>query len=1355
MKELLKNTLLVLMFIIASSFCYAQKTDDSFRATKYRTNEGLSHNYVACVVSDKFNVKWIGTEGGITKYNGKTFEYIKPGKNYPDLKNENIEKLFVDKDNNLWIGTKSGGISRLDIVSDSIQSFNKILVPNVTNGILVMSITQDSLGYIWVGTYSNGVYVFNAEGKGNLIRHIPAKTPVLEILLDSFGNIWFGESNFLIKYEHKDDTLTKFNVGRPITDIIEDRSRGKLWIATNGKEYSYLVKDYFEPHLDIDFFDFNTGKIDKIYTGVSSDYARYLALDIENRLLIGTWGNGIYRSNQDLTDFKKMRLFKDHQQDENIINQTVLDIHIDKNNIIWLSMAYGGVVKLTPESGFVNASQQVLPGENLPRDFNVQAIYNDGTNFWIGTSESGLLFGLDIPSLKILKETIDEKVYSIYRYEDYLFVGLEFSVKVYDVNTKKVKMTAQIKKATSFLVDKKKRLWIGTQLEGLVQVPLKKFNETNSYIVFNEGNNKIKQNRIGQIIYDDNIDKIWIGTYHGFYYFDETSKNLVHNDLFLEGKLPSVIINQMYFDEDKLWIATPNGLVKTYLKPDGDYSIESIYNKGNYLNNDYVCSITDDNYGNLWISTSSEIVKYNKSENLFSSYNELDGIETSSFNYRSVFKNNNGLLYFGGIDNITFFDPKTLYKPNLESQIILTDLQIDNQKVSTRETESGTFYVNKSVEYLEELTLSHKEKSIGLGFGLNDYLGELNAEYRYNLEGFQNDWLNVKNNSNLNFTGLPPGDYKLHIQGTRDGLTWSPSRTLNLSIKRHPFLSIWAYLLYAAILFLVIYFISRNRNKQQLLEKKLQLTTLEKENEVKLSASKLNFFTNISHEFRTPLTLIVGPLEELLAEKNITTSKLTKLETMQKSAARLLNLVNQLLDFRKADYGKLTLRVSEDNFVQFSNEVFLYFKELAKSKNIIYEFIASNDVIRFVFDRNQMEIVLCNLISNSFKNTENGGKITIKIFEKKRNLFISVSDTGKGINADEIDKIFNRFYQIKDTQSTNIIGSGIGLAFSKEIVELHQGKIEVISIIEKGTEFIVELPIDNLNDERQVIIEEPINSNLIDNYKMLTPRVLNNSIKNKDNAETILIVEDNEDVQNYIKAVLEEEYNILVASDGQEGYDIAVAEVPDIVLSDVMMPKKDGFELCKELKMNIITSHVPIIILTARTAAVYEIEGLQNGADAYVTKPFNPNIIKVRIKSILETRKKVRQHYQNKIQFGPNVNNEDVENSADNEFVTKLISFVEENLYNTDFGIDDLKNELFMSQSTLYRKLKSLTGFSPTAFIRSVRLKKAAELILTNNHKLNYVALEVGFNDYKYFMKSFQNQFNCLPSEYKKSLKDL
>lgn len=1161
-------------------------------------------------------------------------------------------------------------------------------------------------------------------------------------------------NNHLIKYDYKNDKLTKFNVGRPITDIIEDRSRERLWITTSEKDYSHLIKDYFDPYLFIDYFDYKNNKVEKVHTGVSSDYARYLALDSENRLFIGTWGKGIYRSNDDLTEFKKMKLFKDRQEDNNIINQTILDIHIDRNNVIWLSMAYGGVVKLTLESGFVNASQQVLAGKTLPSDFNVQAIYNDGTNFWVGTSESGLLFGPDFASLKTLEETIDEKVYSIYRYQNNLFVGLEFGVKVFDIKTRKVVMTSHIRKATSFLIDKQKRLWIGTQEEGLVQVPFGKLNDPKSYVVLNEKNNKIKQIRIGQIIYDINTDKIWIGTYYGFYYYDEIAKDLVHNDQFLEGNLPSVIINQLYFDEDKLWLATPSGLVQTCLKSNGNYVIESIYNEGNHLNNDFVCSITEDNTGDLWISTVSEIVKFDKSENLLSSYNELHGIETSSFNFRSVFKDNNGLLYFGGIDNITFFDPKTLYKHNVDPQIILSDLKIDNQKVGTKKSESGTFYIDTTVEYLEELSVSYNEKSIWLGFGLNDFFGRLNAEYRYKLEGFQYTWINLKNSGNINFTGLQSGKYKLLIQGTRDGITWSPSRVLGITIKPHPLLSIWAYLLYGAILILVVYIIRRNRERRHLLEKNLHLVNLEKEHEMQLSTAKLNFFTNISHEFRTPLTLIVGPLEELIAEKDVTSSKLAKLETMKKNAARLLNLVNQLMDFRKADDGKLILRVVKGNFVKFANEVFLYFNELAKNKNIRYEFIPSSDVIQFLFDRNQMEIVLCNLISNSFKNTAKGGKIIVKVFKKKGNLFISVRDTGKGIDPNEIDKIFNRFYQIKDMESTNIIGSGIGLAFSKEIVELHHGNIEVISELGKGTEFIVELQEGNFNNDSKVI-QEPVNSNLIESYKMFTPRISNDTRKNKQNAKTILIIDDNEDIQNYLKGFLEEEYNILVASDGKEGYDIAIAEIPDIVLSDVMMPKKDGLELCKELKKNIITSHVPIIILTARTATVFEIEGLQNGADAYVTKPFNPNVIKARIKSILETRKKVRQHYQNKIQFGPSVTNENIENNADNEFVSRLISFIEANLHNTDFGTDDLKKELFMSQSKLYRKLKSLTGFSPTAFLRSVRLKKAAELILTENYKLKYVAYEVGFNDYKYFMESFQNQFNCLPSEYKnKTLKD-
>ena len=1339
----------VSILFLSYSSSIGQESDNSYLATVLSNKNGLLNNYVTRVVSDSLNIKWIATRGGLTKYNGKTFTDYVPGDDFPNLWNENIETLFIDRSNNLWIGTKSGGISRLDLVSNTIENYNHLLKPSKSTQLQVMSIAQDKEGNIWVGTWSNGVYIISIDGKFKLIKNIRTSTPVLEVLCDSKGNVWFGDDTMLHQYDSKANKIDTFNVGRVISDILEDQKREKLWVATIGREYTYREGRLTDNYEILDFYDYKAQRIGKINTpGVDSDYGRYLALDKENNLFIGTWGFGLYRSSGDLTNFKKIKLFNNPADAENIIHQTILDIHVDQNNFIWLSMAYGGVIKLTKKSGFFNASQDVAPAR-LPNDFNIQVIHKNKQGYWIGTSESGLLHGRDLSSLDYIKETIDEKVYSIYQYENMLFVGLEFGVKVFDLNTKKIIMSSPLKKVTSFLIDEENQIWIGTQQIGLITVPLDQFENSDRYEYFNIDNQKIKSNRIGQIAHDPYRKEIWIATYNGMYLWDRRQGKLIRHDEFLKGVLPSIIINNLHFNKDFIWVGTPSGLVK--LVQDGErYSIKSKFDKENGLKSDFICSITDDNKGNMWFSTISEIVKIDKSNANFTGFDQINGIETSTFNFRSFYKSETGTLFFGGIDNITFFNPDEIKTYDTYPEITWTDVKVNNESLTPGKILNGE-KLESNVEYLDKITLTHRDKSLQIGFAFNDYQGDLNATFRYRLKGLQENWFELNTSDNLNFNSLPTGSYTLQIEGTRNGKTWVKSKELGISVLPSAWLSWWAISIYGAALIGLLLFYITMRSRELRLKRNLEVATIEKEKEAQLTAAKLGFFTNISHEFRTPLTLILGPLEELISKSDQDLDRLTKLEIMQKNANRLLDLINQLLDFRKADKGKLDLKVADGNFVRFAKEVFLYFKEMAKSKDIKYEFVTSADAVNLQFDRGKMEIVLSNLLSNAFKNTPAGGEIILKIVKDSDYLQVSILDSGKGISEVELKKIFDRFYQIKDSSSAKMVGSGIGLSFSKAIVELHKGRIKARNRKAKGAEFTFKLPLETQFDSTQ-LANARINTELIENYMEIVPGFHKDSDMKANSGETILIVDDNEDIKDYLHKIFLEDYKVVSASDGVEGYQIALEQVPDIIISDVMMPRKDGLEMCKDLKTNIITSHIPIILLTARTASVYEIEGLLNGADAYVTKPFNPNVIKARLKSILDTRIKLRKYYQNKIMFGPNKKEVESEENTDEALLNELITYVEEHLTDSSFGIENLMEKLCVSQPTLYRKLKSLTDLSPSAFIRSIRLKKAAELILTKDYKLSYIAYEVGFNDYKYFKSSFKKQFNCLPSMYRESI---
>lgn len=1332
----MQKTILIFHLLLISIVC-AQNDDADYVLEYITTNQGLPHDYVTSIISDDLNAKWIGTENGLTKYNGFNFENIKPGKSYKKLKNENIEVLFKDKSNIIWIGTKSGGISSLDVKNNSIKNYNHLIDTSKSGAINITAIAEDGAGNIWIGTLEEGVFVIDYHND-KLIKHIEVNEAVLSIIRDHHSNMWFTHYKTLTKYEPAKDKTIPYRTANYITNLILDSKRNKIWIGTTENKTNLYC------------FDFKSQKIDSLETGVSSTFSKTFLLDSKNRLWIGTWGKGLYRSNTDLTKFSKIQLVTSNSGKINTNYNTILTIHNDKNNQIWVATANGGVVKLIEGKGFKNASQIINPA-SLNGDLNFTAIYKDKNTVFVGTLNNGLFMGKDFTSLKPIKEIGLTKILNLYKHQNKLYIGSNSpGLSIYDLSLNKIVYTnKKILKVTSFFIDKDNTVFIGTQQNGIAIVALKDIENEQAYTFYSDvkkGNYKIDNNRITSIK-KDSKGNIWVGTYNGLHLFDRAKRKFNAQSLMINDKLPSVIINSIAIKDDNIWLGTPSGLIKLEYK-NKKLTIKNKLAKEDGLNSDFICSITFDAKSNLWLSTKTEIVKYNEQKHSFISYGENDGVKTTSFNNRSFFNFENNLIFYGGIDNITYFNPDKISKNYSVPQVIFTNLRVNNNIIQYPIEKNQHEIINKNFSYVDKIQLTHNDKFFSIGFITNDFSGKLNIKYRYKLEGYQNNWLYLQNQNEINFAGLNSGKYTLNVSATRDNQTWSQPKKLVIEILNSPWKSVWAIIAYSVLMFFLIYYILKFYNNQLRLKNNLEIARNDKEKEIELSELKLNFFTNISHEFRTPLTLIISPLNELMENPEISSKTAKKLSVIDRNAHRLLNLINQLLDFRKAEYGLLQLTVSQGNIVRFSKEVYLYFNEMAKSKDIKYKFKHSDDEIFFPFDRNKIEIVLCNLLSNAIKYCNPGDKITLEVEKRGDYCIISVKDTGVGMEADYLDKIFDHFFQIKSAESTKMVGSGIGLSFSKKIVELHHGSIEVKSKINVGTEFIIKLPL-SLDHYEGEIDDTFVNTDNIKAYdtKWNENQIDNLSISTKE--DSILIIDDNQDILDFLKDILSDSYTILLAKNGDEGFKIASAEIPDLIVSDVMMPGKDGITLCKELKSQIITSHIPIILLTARSSTVFEIQGLQTGADDYVTKPFNPTIIKARIASLLENRKKIRTLLLNKIQFEPTYTEIEKDTNTESAFIHKAIVLVENNIQNSSFSIETMVDELNMSQSTLYRKIKSLTGLSLTSFIRSIRLKKAAHLILIDDLNLSQIAYEVGFNDYKYFKISFEKQFNCLPSKYK------
>lgn len=1324
---------IIIFYTLFSFTVSSQENDINYVIDFITTKQGLSHNYVSSIVSDDLNMKWIGTENGITKFNGYDFEYIKPSDEFKGLLNENIEVLFMDSESNLWIGTKSGGLSYFDIKNNQVKNFNYLIDLANEGDLRVTALSQDEEGNIWIGTWQNGVFVMDFKNE-KLNKHYSSNQAIYAITKDFNNNMWFSDGTRFNYYNALDEKLTVININNQITDILPDSSRNKVWIASSGSN----TKLYG--------FNFKTNSLDSLETGVKSNFSKKLSLDKYKRLWIGTWGKGVYRSNEDLSSFDKIELTSESSEKISGNYNIILNVHHDRNNVTWLATAHGGLVKLLEGNGFENAKKRIKDSE-LKGHLNCTTVFRNKNDLFLGTL-NGLYFGSDFSKLSLMEKIGNIKVNTLYEKDQKLYIGTADGFHVYDLVSNKLIFNSSILnnvKITSFFIDDD-IIFIGTQQQGLAAVKLENISQSDAYVLYSENisdEQKIESNRITDIKKDQN-NNIWVSSYNGLHLFDRYKKSFIHQSKLLDSNLPSVIINSFDVRGNYLWLATPNGLIKLFYN-NNKLQIEKIITQKDGLNSDFICSLTFDENSNLWLSTHTELVRYNDFDNTIISYGEINGVKSTSFNNKSYFNFNNELIYFGGIDNITYFNPYKIKDFNSVPEVIFANLKVNNEIIQFK---PGNSILDKNFSYAKKINLTHKEDFFSTRFVVNDYLGQLNIKYRYHLEGYHSNWIDLQNRNEINFAGLSPGNYTLKVQASRDNQNWSNPHSLEIELLSSPWISPLAMVIYLILIFAILYYLIRSNNDKLKLKNSLEIARIDKEKEMELSEAKLNFFTNISHEFRSPLTLIISPLKELLEDEDLPPKVAKNLNYIDKNTNRLLNLINQLLDFRKADHGLLKLDVSQGNFVRFSKEVHLYFKEAAKAKNIKFIFHAEQEQILFPFDRNKMEIVLCNLLSNAIKYTEFGGKIVMKVDSDSGFCIISIEDSGIGMNPEDMKRIFDRFFQIKSANTARLVGSGIGLSFSKKIIELHHGNIKVKSEVDVGTEFIIYLSMD------PKLYEGSVNKNYLksDNIKGYVLNDMSNPVKNLNidgKEHSILIIDDNLDILNYLKDILSDSYSIIQADNGNSGFDKASSEIPDLIISDVMMPGKDGITLCKELKSQITTSHIPIILLTARSSSVYEIEGLKTGADDYITKPFNAKIIKARIESLLENREKLRSHLLNKVRFEPASLDGENDLDTENAFINRALLLVENNLDNSLFGIETMMDDLNMSQSTLYRKIKSLTGLSLSAFIRSVRLKKAANLILHSDLNLSQIAYEVGFNDYKYFKISFKKQFDCLPSKYK------
>ena len=1332
-------------------------------------SNSISDNLIYDLCEDDFGNLWIGTSNGLNLYDisgGKFYYYTKELYNSSSIPDNCINTLLIDKDKYLWIGT-SDGLARLDpselkdIHRNKNPNFkvykHNITDPNSISSNRIKCLIEDRNGDIWISTFCDGINVFDKQQEQ--FRHFQQKintgSPLTKKIFSQLPNtcisaFYQDPNNDKIIWMGSIDKVIKFDVVQEIFSV-------------------------FNPERDNSPGSFNS--IHKSRDG---------------HFILGTDGYGLY-----MLDEKKERFYqieKESAKPKGISSNTIISIFEDNSGIIWIGTEGGGVSKLDLKAK--NFTQHLNSSGNLNsiRSTDVRDICEDLSDgsLWIGTKGEGLInykpkvlnySTFQIDSIKnphgdnIVRTSI-ASVYQIPKMYNYIWLGVFGKGLIkYDKNKNKFSLLNLLSPISEFIEksgrdksslfstlfindivsDKEQNLWIAARFG------LYKYNpKLDTFTAF-----KYLQGDKNSISFDDHscllIDrknKLWIGNNGGgIDIFNFESNQFIHyenvpND---SKTLSNNFITCLYQDKSGfVWIGTLKGLNRFSEKQE---TFKTFY-QNDGLPSNRIHGILEDKNKNLWISTDKGLSRFNYENLIFRNFDMHDGLIDGEFNLNACYKSKNGELFFGGQNGFISFHPDSIKDNNKIPIIALTEFQLFNKKVNIEKDSP----LKATISETEKIELNHDQNIFSFKFAALDYTSPQKNRYAYKMQGIDPEWVFTDASTRYaSYTNLNPGEYTFRVKGSNNDGFWNEEGASIIIIIKPPWWQTWwAYIIYSSFIFFMFAISTRFYLNRQQLKHRLQLEHEHAEKLSKLDRIKSRFFTNISHEFRTPLTLIKGPAKQIInVSKN--SRVIDKANLIYRNAEILNKLITQLLDLAKIEAGAMNLKTTFIGINRVVKNLILSFAPLAEKRNITLKLIPDEKELNLYLDLDKFEKIFSNLLSNAFKFTPNNGKIVVRIGKKEKFVEIKISDTGIGIPQEKISKIFDRFYQVDGSHTREEKGTGIGLALTKELVELHRGKIEVESKEGKGTIFLVKLPLGIYHLKPEEIFDNKVKkdkesadiSEIIlgsDSYEEKNdPELQNSIVVNDDNPSVdrekplLLLVEDNKDVRKYAKGFLESRYNIEEASDGEEGLDKSVELIPDIIVSDVMMPKMDGFKLCEKLKTDERTSHIPVILLTAKAAREDKIEGLETGADDYVSKPFDDKELLVRIKNLIAQRKKLRQHFLKEGIFS--LDNENIK-STDKKFLEKSIQIIYKNISNTLFGVEAFAEELAIGRTTLHKKIVSLVGESPSDLIKRIRLSKAAILLKKKSGNISEIALEVGFNNPAYFSECFKKQFSITPSQY-------
>ncbi|WP_369753104.1 two-component regulator propeller domain-containing protein [Flavobacterium sp. WC2409] len=1360
-------------WLVFSNVLFAQNKFENYQFRIIK--EGTSKRAVSSIVQDNYGFTWIGTNGaGLYRYDGVNYiGYEYNLKKSGSVNSNVIYATYVDDKNNLWIGTDEG----LCLYNRDSDQFTKIKIEDVVakgyaEPITVKCIIQDNQGNLILGTYGYGLILLNKKtlkAKKIESRLINLKDfQIKDFAKNKKGVVFFGsnfgmfyfDSNYQIKPIFK-DKFKKIPVTESIESMVVDKN-DFIWIGTTSD-------GLFKIKIDNDTYQFQNFPITK-------HKVLSIIKNSQNIIVCGTENDGLITVDNSGAIIKKYL----HSKYDNysLKSNSVWSLYEDKESRIWIGYYNKGVGVFDKPNTKFNTVESLLNNDNSLQTSSVTAVAKDKLGNLLISTEGG---GIDVfdPEKKsfVHVNSINQSYYA----------GLTAN----DIQT--------------IFIDSKQNIWLGSWNQGIFFL---KFG-TKKFVNYSTSNTKgLLSNRIFSFT-EDSKGRIWIGSFvKGLHYFDSVQNKFFHcnfENVFKDDASLAYVRKVFVDSDDVLWVGTILGLYQVKINDGGSYTVISMKNQmiKNFKKHNSIqtiLSIYESNDKTIWIGTDGGgLFSYNKKKRQFFNYNDFpdfkeksirsivtdandclwvsgglglskldfknktsvnftmdDGLLVNEFNNNAVFKDGYGMLYFGSYEGLIYFNPNQIKKTQKEPSLYFSDFKLFNKSVVPGAESSP---LKKVIYQTKSLTLDHSQSVFTIEYvGINyNYPGK--NEYAYYLEGFEKDWNYVGNNRTATYTNLEAGEYTFKVKAANKAGIWS-SKPVVLHIRVLPpwWRSYLAYFLYIGLLvFVLLYLNGIYQNKF----KAKQAIVLEREKAIqleKLNNKKLQFFTNISHEFRTPLTLIINPLEDILKNKNEDISKevFDKLKTIHKSSDRLSRLINELMDFNKLQFNKIILQVKKVEVISFTKEIISYFDEEARNRKIKIIFESPLEKLNDWLDPKMLEKIIFNIISNAFKFTPDNGLISVAIEKVEKALLIDgnvvpsfsivVTDTGAGIAKKDLKRIFDRFYQVNNLNKVYYGSTGIGLEVVKEFVELHQGIIGVDSKQDEGTKFTVTFPIGKHFYDQAEVSNEVFHLDSIKSKNFIAPEGVEFQTAETpegDKAFTVLIVEDNSGLRNYLKQELRKQYKVIVAENGKKGYDLALQKLPDLIITDVIMPVMDGLELCKNIKGNLKTSHIPLLMLSAKAMVKDRLEGIDSGADIYLSKPFDLDILKSSLAQLISSR----QIMFNKFYTGITNQGKEHTTTLDNEFIQKTLSYINENISDSQLSVELLSSKVFLSRSQLYRKIKALTGVTVSEFIRNVRLEKARVLIEQGNNNMNEISFKVGFTSPSYFAKCYKNKYGHLPRQ--------